>query len=573
MNKSISIAEAPTSGIGKLIADNRFFVPTHQRDYSWDRDRVEKFFDDLISALENESLYFIGMMVFMRGEGGRLRVLDGQQRLATVIIVFSALRAWFGTAQSAGSDTQAQLQYDFVGRKEYGDPTATPKLSMNMNNDDLFQEFVVNGSQLHLVKDRLKKTSKHDSNYQLLDAIGYSHDRISKLAQQNGEAAADVFNKLIKFLRDSVIVVRLTVPDESNAFKVFETLNDRGMDLSAIDLVKNYLFGLAYQQSAQSLKQIEHRWSQLSDILKDSKSDDFLKTFWNSRHGLAYIDDIFDGLKKTCKTPNEAIDLSQDMLEAAEHFAALNNPDDVVWKPYSEKCQELIGELRVLGTKLVRPVVLSALKRFDARETERLIWLLQVIIVRWQIISEGRPGIIEKACARLAHSIWKNEVTTASQALTILAEPYGTDTDFQENFARYENSGNTKTVFLLRKLEVHERAVRRGQSAFEVLPAKLTLEHILPRSPSEEWRQVIEADPTVVAQCAERLGNLCLVGDSRNRELSRHGFEKKKNIFSDSDILLTKNLKEKDAWNRREIEQRQTYLASRAVLIWKFDST
>ena len=78
----------------------------------------------------------------------------------------------------------------------------------------------------------------------------------------DSEATAAYFAKLIKFLRDTVMVVRLTVPNELNAFRVFETLNDRGMDLSAIDLLKNYMFGLAFEDSPVCLGQMEHRWSQ-----------------------------------------------------------------------------------------------------------------------------------------------------------------------------------------------------------------------------------------------------------------------------------------------------------------------
>ena len=141
MSGSVNIAEAPTTGLGRLIADNRFFVPTHQRDYKWDRDRVEKFIDDLTQAMEREDRsYFIGLMVFMGPDDGRLRVLDGQQRLATSIIIFSAIRSYFA---SAGSELASKVQYDFIGRADYGETQPEPKLSLNRNNDDKFQEFVI----------------------------------------------------------------------------------------------------------------------------------------------------------------------------------------------------------------------------------------------------------------------------------------------------------------------------------------------------------------------------------------------------------------------------------------------
>src|SRR5260370_40492536 len=90
---SNGITEAPAAGIGKLIMDGRFSVPNHQREYSWTEDEVRQLFDDIETAIEKEtSVYFLGLMVFLNTPKGHLVVLDGQQRLATAGVVFSAIR-------------------------------------------------------------------------------------------------------------------------------------------------------------------------------------------------------------------------------------------------------------------------------------------------------------------------------------------------------------------------------------------------------------------------------------------------------------------------------------------------
>jgi Protein of unknown function (DUF1524) len=304
--------------------------------------------------------------------------------------------------------------------------------------------------------------------------------------------------------------------------------------------------------------------------LKESKQEAFLKTYWISRHGLAYTGDIFDSVKENCKTPQQAKDMSQDMLEAAEHFAALDSADDTIWRPHGDRTRELISELRVLGSKLVGPVVLSAIKRFSLGEFEGLLWLLQVIIVRWQVVRGGRPGVIERTCARLAQAIWNKEVATAKDGFSYLTEPYGTDKEFRENLDKCENATERRTALILRTIESHERRKKRGQAGAELKPAKLTLEHILPRNPGEEWSAVIRNDTNIVAECGERLGNLCLVNEARNRELGRRGFETKKRIFDESDLITTKNVSERTEWTRMQIEHRQAYLAKRASEIWKY---
>jgi uncharacterized protein DUF262/uncharacterized protein DUF1524 len=568
MAGNVTISEAPTTGLGRLITDNRFFVPTHQRDYKWDRDRVERFIEDITQAMDRgDSFYFIGLMVFMGPEGGRLRVLDGQQRLATSIIIFSALRTWFA---AAGQDF-ARVQYDFIGRADYGETKPEPKISMNRNNDDKFQSYVTNQSTTEAIEVELAKTGRYDSNYNLLDATLLCRKFIADCATRIGDAkkAQKYFADLIKFMRDAVIVVRLTVPNESNAFRVFETLNDRGMDLSAVDLLKNYLFGCVYDEKhPDDLSQMEHRWAQLTATLQDLRQEDFLKVYWTSRHGLVQLDDIFEKVKDTCNSAEDAQDLSIDLLEAAEHYAALDESDDPVWGPFGPECRKLIGNLKILGSKLVRPAIISGLKKLSAKDFERLLWVLEVIIVRWQVIGSGRTGTIERQCARLAELIWNGKIKNGPQMIATLSDLYLDDKTFAQRFSEQDNLTNQKAAYLLRRIEDHERAKTKGGAELSA-SLSLTIEHILPKTPSQEWENLLKADPEVVKDCVSKIGNMCLLAESRNRDAARQGYAKKRPIYQKSDLLTTQRAAKAAAWDRKSIEHHQAWLASRAVAIWR----
>ena len=148
MTGPVSISEAPTAGIGKMLMESRFMVPNHQRDYSWDDDRVGQFLDDLLDAMaRGDSFYFVGLMVFMSSQDGRLTVLDGQQRLATAVIIIAAMRAWFGSIAKYAKNAN-RLQEDFIGRAELGEQEIQPKLTLNYYNNTSFQELVVAGAPL-----------------------------------------------------------------------------------------------------------------------------------------------------------------------------------------------------------------------------------------------------------------------------------------------------------------------------------------------------------------------------------------------------------------------------------------
>ena len=111
-------------------------------------------------------------------------------------------------------------------------------------------------------------------------------------------------------------------------FRVFETLNDRGLDLSAVDLIKNYLFGIAHDASQRFLEKVEGRWSQLTHELNDVSESDFLRVYWTSRYGRTQLDDIFEEVRKKVKTGPQAEKITEDLLEAAGHYTALDASDD-----------------------------------------------------------------------------------------------------------------------------------------------------------------------------------------------------------------------------------------------------
>jgi hypothetical protein len=137
------LTEAPTVGIGRLLKeDGRFFIPHHQRDYSWTVDELEQLFGDIKDAQDsNQSEYFIGLMVFMPEGERKFTILDGQQRLATTIVIMAAIRSWL-TARGYRDDAN-QIQEHYVALREYGRQDWEPSLVLNESNNDTFERHVV----------------------------------------------------------------------------------------------------------------------------------------------------------------------------------------------------------------------------------------------------------------------------------------------------------------------------------------------------------------------------------------------------------------------------------------------
>jgi Protein of unknown function DUF262 len=168
---SVRIPETPSVGLGAMLTQGKFQVPNHQRDYSWTQDQISQLLDDIQDAIaRDEAQYFLGLMVCIPAENGTLTLLDGQQRLATTVIFFSAVRAWLKNVEGHSEDAQ-QIRDDFIGRRELGETSVTPKLLLNSANNPLFQKYVVSDAPLPEIHRHLKTLKKHDRNYNLLNAI------------------------------------------------------------------------------------------------------------------------------------------------------------------------------------------------------------------------------------------------------------------------------------------------------------------------------------------------------------------------------------------------------------------
>jgi hypothetical protein len=567
---SDALSEAPAYGIARLLQEGRFIVPSHQRDFAWGDDDVKQLFDDVMDALEKKiDSYFLGLLVFLYS-GNSYTILDGQQRLATTVIIFAAIRDWLRQYPNHLQDA-TKIQDWYIGGSELGQNEPTPKLILNQTNNQFFVDFVVKGAAIEDVSSAHKRLKRNDPNRLLLEAIIYAHERVREIAHEvsDFEKTAKYFFELVNYFRDNIRTVRLIAKDENAAYTLFETLNDRGVDLSPLDLVKNFLFKQAAGKSAETLRDMQARWVQMIATLANVKATSFLKAYWTSRHGRIRASSLFETFRTKYSDADKAVALSIDLLSASDQYAALDSPTDATWAPYSKEARATIVSLKLIGSQQAHPVILSGLRRLSVSEMQKLLWLLEVVIVRFLLVTGGNTGRFESACAKLAQSIYDGQVKTASAAFVELKDVYPSDPDFENAFALKSERTNQKAQYFLKAIEIEEQRLAKGKMAGEWEPSVLTVEHILPKKPGADWKSILVADPEVVEDCALRLGNLCLL-TKINEKLGNKGFPTKKAAFARSELISTKSVATSAAWNRKAIEKRQGRMAELARSIWRF---
>jgi hypothetical protein len=568
---SSPLPDTPTVGLGQYITIGRFVVPTHQRDYSWTNDYVTEFLRDIEEAMKRESsIYFCGLMVFTKTPSAVLKVLDGQQRLATTIMIFSAIRNWFHK-YSEFSKFEHQIE-DYLGNSDLGSDKVQPRLSLTPANNDAFQKFVIAAVPAADIAKAIRNNSEGERSKTLLKAALLINKQIEARADQLGtkEAAKDYFINLGNFLTTTVRIVSFVVNDDAAAYTIFETLNDRGLDLAALDLVKNYLFSRAERYRAGGLAELEGRWAEMVALLGSARADTFLRAFWASRHGKMEGAQLFTAFKKAYEKPADTYTVSIEMRAGAERYAALFNSNDSIWSGFSTKARRSVDAISLIGLSQAHPIVLAAFDKNLARnEMERLLWLLEVIAVRYQLVRRGRPGRVESLGGRAAREIFEGKITTATQVLNVVDELNIPDAEFKGLFATKTEKDGDKARYLITGIE-RQSLLRTAEAlADELVPGNVTLEHILPKSPNDHWSKEINNDPHLAREMTNRLGNLCLL-PGINQKLGNKSWDEKKAVFAQSRLHTTNKLTQYDKWGRAEIEQRQSYMAELAVQAWRF---
>ena len=564
-----------TCGIGQLLNVRRYFeVPPHQRDYAWPLGSVEQFLSDIVSSMEDaDADYFLGLIVLVATDNPakrRYQILDGQQRLATTTMVYAAIRQWLGDNRE---DTEAnKIQNEFIGISEIGESQDEPRVILNTYNQDLFLECVINPISDKDLAKKQAECKRHSSNRKLVEAAIQCREFVGEITAKQGDdpaAQSDVLFRLAKFIRDHVQVNCLDVTSPENAYTIFESLNDRGIDLSVLDLLKNHLL----REAGSFESQILHNWNQMITRLGDRRADDFLKAYWTSRFGRIQRGRLFRELKKKFNTKQQALTLSKDLSTLAETYANLEVADSDVWKGFSEAAREHVRALALLGARQTHPVILSGLGRFKTKQVESLLRHLVVLILRYQLIGRGRTGRLEIVSARASQAIYDRKLKTPASVWEDMKQIVPPNDEFQEDFSKFGETKPARARWLLRELEIQ---AWRGQNPTKALqhapvadPEKVNLEHILPRNAGTHWSAVTKADPELLSDCRNRLGNLCLLDKPSNKKQAAKGYAFKKSLYAQSDFLLTAEIAlTNDKWDRSSIEERQKKLAKLALLAW-----
>ena len=560
-----------TESLGHALKDKFLWVPPNQRNYAWKEKHVTDLYTDLkLSITTNAHEYFLGSIVVIASQDGRSMVVDGQQRLATTLILLSAIRDF----HDDNNDERGAriLEREYILSPDYSSREDRPHLRLNETDHEYFLKRVLLPKS-DPRRQELKREARNlkPSQININKAASMAAAAVQEIVKGfRPEDQLGVLGTWVKFLEKGARVIWVSVPDESSAYTIFETMNDRGLALSSTDLIKNYLFGRAGEEKISTVK---HNWSQMIGTLETMGETEIAKSFvrhyWVSRYGRIRGQELFDGIKKRFRNSSEVIQFSQDLAEEAVNYVALLTPSHSLWTKYGDEARKSIATLNLLGVEQLRPLLLIALDRMDAKEVSKTLTLSVSWVVRLLISGRQGTGALEQVYGRAAEKIANGEMKTAVGIARYMSKEVPSDEKFESDFAEARVSRAALARYYLRALE---RQQRNEKEPYFVPNEELVinLEHVLPETRSHDWNHVSQ---DVFDSHVARLGNQVLLQASENSALGNKGFSKKKKSLQEADFQLTQGAGNYNRWGAPEIEDRQKRLAKLAVLTWPLKIT
>lgn len=556
----IGIQDSTTNHFGSLIrSGGKYIIPKFQRDYSWDVEQWDDLWQDIENMIAEHGDHYMGYLVLQATNSKDCLIIDGQQRFTTItIIILAAIKSIqklidVGIEVEENQQRIQKLKDTYIGNVDPVTLEYDNILVLNRNNDSYYKEYIVKLGEL-----KLRNTSYTEK---LMKKCFEWYEKQLTNKFKTGREYAELITNIV----DNLYFTIIRVNNEMNAFRVFETLNARGVQLSSSDLLKNYLFSLVDNtaQHPDRIETLETKWSALTKNIQAEKLPDFIRYYWNSKNKTVRSNELFKAIRDKIKTETEVFALINDMLSYSDIYMALRNANDEFWQANANitKNIELLG---FFNLKQPYSLLMAAYKSLDITTFARLLDNIIIIGFRYSVICGKNPNDVERIYNKIAIQVTEEKTYRKE----LLKEIYVDDNEFIPLFNHkqfVDNSRNNKIIkYILGKIERFKGGTRDVNFTSETD----SIEHILPQNPNEEWGE----DNYDFDALIYRLGNLCLLEKSYNTDIENKPFSEKIETYKKSAFETTRSIPTEYAeWNSDSINKRQQQMGNCAKSIWKID--
>ena len=584
-----TVVAAQASLLSQLLYKGKLEVPWHQRKYDWSKENVNELLIDLDEAFrENRESYFLGAIVLVEKPDRSWEINDGQQRIVTYSLICARLARVFAN----GVDPQREC------------------IALR-NLFDLPSDHTESLSQADKLEPRVSPPQDNRVNYRLL-IRGHSIGTNGKLTSAWNDidrhflpVDVDKAKQFFDFVVRKLEVVCISVPARVDPNSVFETLNARGRKLEDFDLIRNHIYSFFNGAIELQRRDTVHQGlEQLRGNFREGpKTMEYTRCFLQCEYGYLPKDRLYRETKARIKRQTERFPetLPADHVfrlatkfvdaESVAVFSSITAPreDDAIISRFNRDARTnalsrnlyyFLHDLK--HYKVTQPIVFALLVKYlretdgrkrgaVARRAHIYLKALTSFVVRTALVTQKfEPSDFESGFSALAHYITIAESLDSVQFVDTLRDSDKNDVFHDHNFidhmrqATIRENGKAKRFLL--------GLVHHQQESLNIISEhRYTVEHVLPTTPQhlDGWPNF---DERAHRDNIHLIGNLALLSEADNKPgvAFNRSFDRKKPIFENSLIELSKEITEITEWSPAAIQERQLKLAQLASRVWDF---
>ncbi len=542
--------------IGKS-QEKQFVIPIYQRVYSWEKEQCKQLWDDIIKTGGNDQIegHFIGSIVFLHDgiyttNYNELLIIDGQQRLTTITLLFIALRNYLNDEDEfleKFSHQKIQNRY-LINSDEKGDK----KFKLILSEPD-------RDTLLSLIDKNRRKPS--ELSLKIMENFKLFEEWISK--------NTDELETIFKGLEKLMIVKIALEKGKDDPQLIFESMNSKGIELAQTDLIRNYIVMETEIEKQEGF--YNKYWRAMEEDFKQNKKlfDRFVRHYVTIKtREIPNINKVYVAFKRYQQERGiETEVLLQDLQRYCGYFC------QIVFKKEADKdLNKALGFLVDLEMDVIYPLLLELYSDYSdgvlsKDDFRRSIALIESYICRRAVCGLGTNSL-NKVFPSFTKKINKDQYLESIK----VHFRYLTEKQRFPNNDEFKDCFITINFYKFQKEEYFFERLENFDTKEPVNTKGLTVEHIMPQILTEEWeRDLGENFQEIHDKYLHTIGNLTLTG--YNETYSNKSFQEKRDMekgFKDSPLRLNQGLRDLKSFGEEEIKKRANDLADLALKIWTY---
>jgi uncharacterized protein with ParB-like and HNH nuclease domain len=549
--------DAKNLNVGKLLGsvNEVYRIPLYQRTYNWGKDQWNDLWEDLINLVAGET-HYLGSIIAISSERKNgfsyFEIVDGQQRTTSILVLLIVIR---DLAEKTDKERSEYINKYLLKSSTIDEAEA--KLILGRKDNKAFKRLVE------------KRARREEAKVEkIIQAYYFFKDKL----QEKGIQWQNVYSRLL----ESFELVFIVTDSYNDAFRIFETLNNRGLSLSAVDLIKTYLISKIASNETM-LEECIEIWDRIIDNVEEMESvrHDKVRFFrhylFSIEYGIEPIPKLYSRYQKLIDNAENILKLVEDILHKSELYLKLYNGTLGI-KDVDEKLNTLV---RIEATTCYPLLIKCLTMNLKSDQLIKILNAIEVFTLRRSICNINTREI-DRIYNHLAIEAF-DKANPANYIIEYLKKRTPSDTEFFLSFQSRDFSRSPQTKYIFETIE--NTLTNNTKEKMINSRTNVHIEHIMPRKLRKnskgslgKWEKELGQRVSEHQLFVNRIGNLTLLGSGLNIGASNSPFEEKKLRYAQSNIQLTKEICKKKKWDFEEIENRSKYLAGIAKQIWKFNN-